>query len=94
MGFFSGIKSFFKKVGIGISRLSGTSIPYTPAEKRVGNYGEEETYDLLKCALPEATIFKSVVLDENLAKGEIDFLIICKFKVFVVELKTWRGDIY
>lgn len=83
MGFFSGIKSFFKKVGIGISRLSGNSIPYTPAEKRVGNYGEEETYDLLKCALPEATIFKSVVLDENLAKGEIDFLVIYKFKVLL-----------
>lgn len=94
MGFFSGIKNFFKKVGTGISRSSGSSIPYTPAEKRVGNYGEEEVYDSLSRALPEATIFRSVVLDENLAKGEIDFLVIYKFKVFVVELKTWRGDIY
>lgn len=34
------------------------------------------------------------MLDENLAKGEIDFLVVYKFKVFVVELKTWRGDIY
>lgn len=94
MEFFSGIKNFFKKVGAGISRSSGSSIPYTPAEKRVGNYGEEEVYDSLRRALPEATIFRSIVLDENLAKGEIDFLVIYKFKVFVVELKTWRGDIY
>lgn len=52
MGFFSGIKNFFKKLGIGISRLRENSIPYTSAEKRVGYYGEEETYVLLKCALP------------------------------------------
>ncbi|NLN80279.1 MAG: NERD domain-containing protein [Erysipelotrichia bacterium] len=94
MRIFNGIKNFFKKISLGISRTTGYSLPFTSSKKRVGNYGELEVYNELRTKLPEAIIIRNVCLNSKLAKGEIDFLIIYQAKVFVLELKSWRGNIY
>lgn len=94
MGIFKCIKSLFQKIGLGISRATGSTLPFTPTKKKVGNYGEVRVYNELKTKLPEATIIRNVCIDSELAKGEIDFLIIYQAKVFVLEVKSWRGNIY
>lgn len=94
MGIFNNIRNFFKRIGVGINRATGSSLPFTPPEKKVGNYSEVEVYNALRAKLPEATIIRNICLDSDTAKGDIDLLIIYEQKVFILELKSWRGSIY
>lgn len=89
-----GIKKFFKTLNLGIKRAFGTSLPYVDGAKRIGIYGEDILYDNLNELLPNAKIYKNVCYDKDNAYGDIDFVIINENKVFILELKTWRGDIY
>ncbi len=91
---FRKIRDFFHKVGAGFKRMGAETLPFTPVEKKYGIFGESGMYDRLRALLPDAVIKKSVCLDTETAKGEIDFLIVYQNKVFLVELKSWAGRVY
>lgn len=94
MRLFIAVRNFFKKFVIGIKRINGDSLPFTPTNKKVGSHAEIEVFNEIKQLLPNASVIKNVCIDEKLAKGEIDFVIVYKTKVFILELKAWRGRIY
>ena len=88
------IKEFFHKINVGLERKAGDTLPRVSEEKEWGSMAEDQTYQKLRYMLPDAKIFKNVCLDSKKAKGEIDFLIVYDLKVFVIELKCWKGRIY
>lgn len=91
---YNSIKSIIHKFHIGIDRIKGESLPYVSNEKKYGNKKEIEVYNFLCTQLPEAKIYKSICIDKESAKGEIDILLIYASKVFVIEVKSWKGKIY
>ena len=93
MKFIVKIKKFFSNIGLFFKRIFGHEMLYPSEEKIIGMESENKFYNELRKYLPEAYIFPNVLLDKESAKGEIDFVVVYKTKVFVVELKRWRGII-
>lgn len=91
---YNGIKTIIHKIHMGIERMKGENLPYVPDEKKYGNKKEIEIYNFLCIQLPEAKVYKSICIDKASAKGEIDILVIYASKVFIIEIKSWKGKIY
>lgn len=86
-----GIKSFFHKIKIGLTRFGGTSIPDISSTKIYGDNGEEFFIDKLERALPLAEIKRNIVINTSDGNAEIDCLMLYQNKLFAIEVKSWKG---
>lgn len=83
---------FLHKFAVGLKRtFGGHSIDYVSEQKSYGNHAEDDFLDLFKNALPDATIKSNVMVDTSKGRCEIDALVRYKNKLFIVEVKHWKG---
>ena len=88
-----GIGNFFRKIGIGFTRLGENSIPHTTQAKRYGNWGEDEFIYHIKNRLPNCQIKRNIVIHTLDGNAEIDCLILYNNKLFAIEIKRWKGEL-
>lgn len=89
-----GIRSFFHKIKLHFVRARESSIPYVDGVKRYGNYGEDEFAYTLYRALPTCKIKRNVIVSTAEGNAEIDCLVLYQNKLFAIEVKKWKGDIF
>jgi len=83
---------FLHKLAVGLKRtFGGHSIDYVSEQKSYGNHAEEDFLNALQNALPDATIKSNVMVDTSKGRCEIDALVRYKNKLFIVEVKHWKG---
>lgn len=84
----------FHKLSTGIKRsLNGKSIDYVSGQKSYGNNAEDAFSKALKSALSDATIKSNIMIDIPKGRCEIDTLLKYKDKLFIIEVKHWKGVI-
>lgn len=88
-----GLNSFFHKIKTGFARLGGTSIPDVSSTKRYGDNGEEYFLDELTRALPLSRIKRNIIINTPDGNAEIDCLVLCRDKLFAIEVKRWKGHL-
>ena len=86
-----GLRSFFHKIKVGLTRMREPSIPYTSAAKRYGDWGEDEFVFAIQSRLPDCKIKKNIIIQTIEGNAEIDCLILYKNKLFAIEVKRWKG---
>lgn len=85
------IKDILHKIRIGFVRLSGNGVPYVDEKKRYGNSGEDRFISTLKSLLPDCEIKRNVMVSSPDGIAEIDCLLLYGNKLFVIEVKNWKG---
>lgn len=66
----------------------------TPETKRYGNIGERKAYEILERSLPEGyIILQNVFVTYGDRTSEIDFVVVGKTGVFVIEVKNMKGKV-
>ena len=89
-----GLRSFFHKIKIGFARMNEHSIPYTSAAKKYGDGGEESLVLALQSRLQDSKIKKNIIVQTSEGNAEIDCLILYKNKLFAIEIKRWKGQLW
>ncbi len=89
-----GIRNFFHKIKIGFKRSFEPSIPTLTEAKKYGELGEDFFSKSIKTRLPECEIKKNVIINTVNGNAEIDCLILYKNKLFAIEVKRWKGELY
>lgn len=85
------IRRIFHKIKIGFTRIGESPIPDTTACKKYGDQGEKEFFDTIQTYLPDCRIKKNIVIQTAEGNAEIDCLLLCKNKLFAIEVKRWKG---
>lgn len=85
MGLLHKLKVWLKRT------FSGNSIDYVSKQKSYGSEAEDDFLDALKEALPEATIKHNIMVETDKGRCEIDTLVRYKNKIFIIEIKHWKG---
>lgn len=88
MGLFHKISVFFKRA------FSAKSLPKIDGIKRYGNKAEDDFEQRLVKLIPNVKYKRNVFIDAPTGKCEIDFLINYKNKLFIVEVKHYKGRVY
>lgn len=88
-------KKFLNNFRLFIKRRRGNGVEYEKEVQRYGRENEDKFFTQLRNALPiQSDIFKNVLIcDNDVVKGEIDYLIIFNDKFFAIELKGYVGEI-
>ena len=73
--------------------MGESSIPYTSAAKRYGDWGEDEFVYAVQSRLPDCKIKKNIIIQTAEGNAEIDCLILYKNKLFAIEVKCWKGQL-
>jgi len=83
-----------KNIKLIINRtIKSSPIEYVSGEKSYGNLAEIHFEVNIRNTLKEYVLKKNIILNTNCNKAEIDFLIKYKNKLFIIEIKNWKGDI-
>lgn len=86
--------SVFDKLIVGIKRkLGGKKINIVSEEKDFGTFAEEKVVKRIKLELPAAIVKSNVILYENGDSCEIDCIVQYENKIFIIEIKHWKGII-
>ena len=88
-----GIRSFFRSIKTGVSRILAPSVPRVTMAKKYGDMGEDEFADELQVCLPDCRIKKNVIIQTEDGNAEIDCLVLYNDKLFAIEVKHWKGRI-
>lgn len=86
-----GLSSFFHKVKMFFIRCGEASIPYSTAAENYGVQGEDEVGYLLNYYLPDCRIKRNVIIETADGNAEIDCFVLYNNKLFVIEVKSWKG---
>lgn len=80
------------QLAVGFKRIFiGRSIPHVSGQKSYGNQGENDFLNDLRASLPEAVIKSHVMVETNKGRCEIDALVRYNNKLFLIEVKHWKG---
>lgn len=84
----------FKTLAFGLKRrLKRKSIPYVSGRKAFANYAEEDVSSYIKKAVPNSIVKTNVLVETKSGRSEIDCLVIYNNKLFIIEIKRWKGTI-
>ncbi len=84
----------FRKLLTGIDRaFDGKKIESISEMKAFGNCAERSIVSFLRRKLPDAIIKENVILEKENHFSEIDCLIQYENKLFILEIKNWKGEI-
>ncbi|WP_170178324.1 nuclease-related domain-containing protein [Metamycoplasma neophronis] len=86
-------ENIFRKIINGIKRWFAPPLLLKESKKYYGDGMESRVSKELKMYLPDAKVYHNICLNVQQAKGEIDFLIIYKSNVYVIEVKSWKGNL-
>ena len=89
-----GIRSFFHKLEIGFIRLLTPSLPNNSEAKRYGEIGEDTLVRTLQLRLPACKIKQNILIQSAEGTAELDCLVLYQNKLFAIEVKRWKGDLY
>ena len=97
--FVTSTRQFFHKLGNTIAcigkRTFSKNVPYEEDWEIYGDEGEKYVQCELNKLLPNANIFCNILtINDDRVIGEIDTLVILDDKIFAIEVKHYRGDIY
>lgn len=89
------VNHFFHDLLLIGERAFAESLPYETQQEVYGKQGEKSVYQTLVDSLPDARIYKNVlIIDNSQVKGEIDILLLYNKKIFAIEVKHWKGSVY
>ena len=84
----------FHKLAVGFKRFfGGKPLNYVSSEKLYGEEAEHDAFYFIKKAFPNALIKSNIILNTIYGQCEIDLLVAYNNKVFVIEVKHWKGVI-
>lgn len=88
-----GLRGFFHKIKIALTRMCAPSIPHCSEAEQYGEQGELALAKEIQARLPACRIKKNVLVQASEGHAEIDLLILYKNKLFAIEVKRWQGRI-
>ena len=77
-----------------IRSWQASSVQITSEQKRYGNAGENDTAREINQFLPKSIIKPNVIVNTPSGNCEIDLLVVYENKIFVIEVKNWKGRLF
>lgn len=92
LNLFGPIKNLFKSIRSGFDRKNAQPLPDEDSAKKFGTEGEWQTYEDIQKFLPGGEFKRNVLSFENGSVfKETDLVILYEKRLYVVEIKNWRG---